>query len=199
MLFNALGKGDHDGGIGRRRWALGFDDNNGGVNWGSRKYNASEWTSLTVEALVCLRDQGINNNYGSVGRVRQAKGLSKDDGGVGWGRGIRDASEGSETTTEAAGARQRAQGIYDDYGGIGGGRWARRLQQGQQIRRRSIYDRSKGSKTTAEATAYRRRSWWIGNDNGVFIFLTFRLLTANSNTVLYLSSRCIVLILLSSD
>ena len=38
------------------------------------------------------------------------------------GRGKEDASEGLETTTEAAGARRWSQGIYDDNGGFGGGR-----------------------------------------------------------------------------
>ena len=57
-------------------------------------------------AEVCLRAQLIDN----------------DNGGVGKGRGIDDASKVLETTTEAAGARQRAQGIYDDDRGVGGGR-----------------------------------------------------------------------------
>ena len=69
-----------------------------------------------------LRDQGIDNDDGGVGRVRWARRLSNDDGGVGRGRGIYDASEGSETTTEAAGARQRSQVIYDNDGGVGRGK-----------------------------------------------------------------------------
>ena len=54
--------------------------------------------------------------------MRRAIGISDEDGGVGRGRGIRDASDGLETMTTAAGARQRYQGIYDDNGGVGGGR-----------------------------------------------------------------------------
>ena len=54
---------------------------------------------------MCLRAEGIDNNNGGVIRVRRSKGLNGNDGGVGRGQGIRDASEGSETTTEAAGAR----------------------------------------------------------------------------------------------
>ena len=69
-----------------------------------------------------LRDQGIDDGNGSVGRVRRARGISDDGVGVNRGRGIYDVSEGSKTTTEAVGARRRAQGIYDDNGGIGGGR-----------------------------------------------------------------------------
>ena len=72
---------------------------------------------------MCLRDQGIDDNDGSGGgRVRRDRGLSDNDGGVGRGQGISDASEGSETTTEAEGDRQRSQGIYNDDGGIRGGR-----------------------------------------------------------------------------
>ena len=50
---------------------------------------------------MCLRTQGIVEN-GYVGRVRRACGLSDDDGCVGRGRGIEDASDGLETTTKAA-------------------------------------------------------------------------------------------------
>ena len=71
---------------------------------------------------MCLRDQGIDDGNGSVGRVRQARGLSDDGGGVGRGQGIYDASDGSEKTPEALGARRRARGIYDNDGGIGGGK-----------------------------------------------------------------------------
>ena len=66
---------------------------------------------------MCLRAEGIDDNNGDVGRLRLAKGLIKYDVGVGRGQGIRDASEGSETTNEAAGDRRRAQGISDDNGG----------------------------------------------------------------------------------
>ena len=71
---------------------------------------------------MCLRAQGIDNDDGGVGRLRRASGLSDNNGGVRRGQGIRDAYEGLETTTEAAGARQQAQGIYNDYIGFGGGR-----------------------------------------------------------------------------
>ena len=57
---------------------------------------------------MCLRDQGIDDDDGGVGRVRRARGISDNDGGIGRGRGINDASEVSETTTEAAGARRQA-------------------------------------------------------------------------------------------
>ena len=71
---------------------------------------------------MCLLAEGIENNDIGVGRVRWSKGLSDGYGCVIRGRGIRDASEGSETTTEAAGSRQQARLIYDNYGGVGGGR-----------------------------------------------------------------------------
>ena len=129
-----------------------------------------------AEAPACLRVEGIDND-GSVGTVRRAK-LLRDDGGfIIRGRGIRDTSEGLETTREAAGARRWDQGIYDDDGGVERGRQSRRLQQLQRMRRRRIYNASKGLKTTADAAADRRRAWWIGNNNGVLIFLHFRLLT----------------------
>ena len=67
-----------------------------------------------AEAEVSLRAQGIDDDKCGVGRVRRACGLSDDDGGVNGGRGIDDASEGLDTTTEAAGDRQRARGIYDN-------------------------------------------------------------------------------------
>ena len=53
-------------------------------------------------AGVCLRSQGIDDNNGVVNRVRQARGLIDDDGGVRRGRGIYNASEGLETTIEAS-------------------------------------------------------------------------------------------------
>ena len=71
---------------------------------------------------MCLRAQGIDDDDDGVVRVRRARGLRDYYGGVGRGRGIDDASEGLDTTTEAAGDRQRAQGIYDDGGDVGGGR-----------------------------------------------------------------------------
>ena len=69
-----------------------------------------------------LRAKGIDNSGIGIGRGRQARGLSDDDGCVRGGQVIYDTSEGSETTTEAEGYRQRPQGIIDDDGGIGGGR-----------------------------------------------------------------------------
>ena len=68
---------------------------------------------------MCLRDQCIDDDDGGVGRVRRSRGLSNDDRGIRIGRGIRDASKGLETTTEAAGASQRTQVIYDDDVGVG--------------------------------------------------------------------------------
>ena len=75
-----------------------------------------------MEAPVFLQEEGIDKKNGGVGRVRQAKVLRDHGGGVGTGKGIRDAFKGSETMTEAAGDRQRAQGIYDNNRGVGGGR-----------------------------------------------------------------------------
>ena len=69
-----------------------------------------------------LRAQGIDNDDGNIGRLRQARGLSNDDRGVSRGRGIYDAPEGLETTAEAAVSRQRVWGIYDDNRGVGRGR-----------------------------------------------------------------------------
>ena len=54
-----------------------------------------------AEAPVCLRAQGIDDDYGVFDRVRHAHGLSDNDGGVSRGQGKDDESEGSETTTEA--------------------------------------------------------------------------------------------------
>ena len=76
---------------------------------------------------MCLRDHGIVDNNGVVGRVRRAHGLSNDDGGVGRGRGVDDLSKGLETTAEAA-----------------------RIQ-GQQKRLRSRDDRPGELATTTEA------------------------------------------------
>ena len=52
---------------------------------------------------MCLRAQVIDDNDGSVGVGRQARGIRDDDGGIGRGRGIYDVSEVLETTTEEAG------------------------------------------------------------------------------------------------
>ena len=60
---------------------------------------------------MCLQAQVIHDDASGVDRVRQALGLRKNDGGVGRGRGIDDASEVLETTTEAAGDRRQAQRI----------------------------------------------------------------------------------------
>ena len=92
---------------------------------------------------------------------------------------IREASEGSETLTEATRDIRRDRGIYDNNGFVGGGRWERRLQQRQRQRRcrQRIEYASKGSETTTEAALYWRQAWWIGNDNGVLIFLAIAFLT----------------------
>ena len=70
---------------------------------------------------MCLGAYGIDNDNNGVGRVRRARGISNDNGGVGKVQGIDDASEESETTTEAAEARRRDRGIYDNNGGVDGG------------------------------------------------------------------------------
>ena len=77
---------------------------------------------MTADAPVCLLAQGVGDNSNDVGRVRQARRLSNDDGCVDRGRRIDDASEVLDTTTEAVGARRQAQGIYDNNGGVDGGR-----------------------------------------------------------------------------
>ena len=102
---------------------------------------------------MSLKAQGIDNNDSVIGRVRRACVLSDDDGGVGRRQGIRNASEGLETTTETEGGRRRDQGIYDGDRGVGGGRLARRLKQQQRMRRHRIDNESKGSKTATEAAA----------------------------------------------
>ena len=63
---------------------------------------------------MCLQDQVIENDDGGVNRRRQAQGISDNDGGIGRIQGIDSASEGSETTPEAAGARRLARGIYEN-------------------------------------------------------------------------------------
>ena len=70
---------------------------------------------------MCLRSQGIDDDYGVVNRVIRSRRLSDDGGVIGRGQGIEDASKGLETTTEAAGARKQDQGIYNDNRGLGGG------------------------------------------------------------------------------
>ena len=51
---------------------------------------------------MCLQAQGIDDNYDIVDILRQARGLSDDNGGIGRGRGIHDTSEILETTNEAS-------------------------------------------------------------------------------------------------
>ena len=75
---------------------------------------------------MCLQAEVIDNGDGGIGRVRRSKGGSDNNRGVDRGRGICDASEGLETTAEAAEDRQRARGIYNDDGGVGGGRRAQK-------------------------------------------------------------------------
>ena len=58
--------------------------------------------SLTVEAVVCLQAQGIDNKNGGIGKVRWDHGISDDDEGVGRGQILDDVSEGLEITTEVA-------------------------------------------------------------------------------------------------
>ena len=99
---------------------------------------------------MCLQDQGTEDNNDNVGRVRRARGLRKDNGGVGRERGIDDASEGLKKTTEAARARRQARVIYNNDGGFGGRRCSRRLKQQQWGRRRRVDDASKGLDTTTE-------------------------------------------------
>ena len=71
---------------------------------------------------MCLRAQVIDNNKRGVGRVRRARGLRNNDVGFGRGQGMHNASKGSETMNEAAGARRRDRGIYNNNGSVGGGR-----------------------------------------------------------------------------
>ena len=121
--------------------------------------------------------QVIDDNVGGFRRGRRACRISNDNGGVDRGRGIYNASKGSETTSEAAGDRQQARLIYDNNGGLGRGRQERRLQQRQRMRHWRIIDASKGLETTTEAAADRHQAQWIGNDNIVLIVLAISLLT----------------------
>ena len=109
--------------------------------------------------------------------------------------------------------RRRVRGIGDDDGG--GGVSATGLRDLQRRRRhRQINMRSKTSTTTAETSAEDRQVvQGIGDDNRGGIgsttdpmdwkrrrsvdFSYYRV--TNSNTVLYLSRRCLVLMLFSSD
>ena len=68
---------------------------------------------------MCLQAQVIDDDDGGLSGGIRDQGLSDNNGGVGGGRGIYDASELLETTAEAAGARQRVQGIYNNDGGFG--------------------------------------------------------------------------------
>ena len=54
-----------------------------------------------------LQAKGIDNDNGFVGILIQVRRLSDNDGGVGRGRLIDDASKVLETTTEAARIRGR--------------------------------------------------------------------------------------------
>ena len=81
-----------------------------------------------AEALVCLRDQGIDNDGGVI-IVRQARGLRINNRGVGRGQGINNKSKGLETTMEATGDKHQDQGIYNDNGCVGRGRCEQILQQ----------------------------------------------------------------------
>ena len=67
---------------------------------------------------MCLQAEDIDKDNSDVRRVIRAKGLIENDGGVGIGQDIRDASEGSEKMTETVGLRQRAIGIYNDNRGL---------------------------------------------------------------------------------
>ena len=78
--------------------------------------------SLTEEAAVCLRVQGIDDNDNGVGRVRRARGLINNNKGVGRGRGIDHVSKGLETEVKVARDRRRAWGIYDNGRCVGGGK-----------------------------------------------------------------------------
>ena len=87
----------------------------------------SEETTRPGERLrrrfpLCLQAQGTDNDVGIVGRVGQTHGLSNNDKGIRRGRGIDDAPEGSDKTTEAAGVRRRPLEIYNDNRGDGRGR-----------------------------------------------------------------------------
>ena len=65
---------------------------------------------------MCLRAQVIDDDACVVDRVRQSRGPSNNNRGVGGGQGIDDASNGSETTTEASriqGQRRRLQRCDD--------------------------------------------------------------------------------------
>ena len=53
---------------------------------------------------MSLRAQGTNDDTGGFVGGIQDQGRGNDNGGVGGGQVIDDASEGLETTTEAAGA-----------------------------------------------------------------------------------------------
>ena len=71
---------------------------------------------------MCLRAQSIDDDNGGGIRARWSHVRSDDEGGIGRGQGIDDASKVLETTTEAKGDRRQAQGIYNDDGGVRGGR-----------------------------------------------------------------------------
>ena len=65
---------------------------------------------------MCLWDQGIDDNTGVVGIEIWARGLRDNDKDIGRGKGIDNASEGSETTNEMLRIevqRQRLQRRHD--------------------------------------------------------------------------------------
>ena len=157
--------------------AWGLDDDNGGVDWGSSRYNNSEWTSPTAEVPLCLWGEVIDNYNGGVHRVRRSLRLNNNNGGICRGRVISDASKGSKTTTEVAGDRRQDQIIYDNNRGVRGGKCTRRLQQQQRMHQRRIDDTYKGSERTSDAAVDWQQARWIGNNNGVLIFLSIGFLT----------------------
>ena len=65
-----------------------------------------------------LLAEDIDDVDGGFRTVRRSKVIRDNDGCVGRGRGVHDASKGMETTTEAAGDRRRDRGIYGNDGGV---------------------------------------------------------------------------------
>ena len=128
--WQALGIGNQNGGVDRRRWAGGLDDGKGCVNWGSRRYTAYEWTYPTAEALVCLQ---------------AAQGLDNVNKGVNWGSRRYNVSEWTSQTAEApvclwaqvidnddggVGRVIQARGLNNNFGGVGRGRVIRYASEG---------------------------------------------------------------------
>ena len=170
LQWRAWGIGNNYGGVGRERWPLGLDnDDGGGV---SRRYNAPERTSSMMEAEVCLRVHVIDDNNNGIGRGRQDQGLRDDDRGVDGRQQIGDASKGSETTTEAAGDRRWSWWIYEDNeairSGVGGGRlaWGLRNDNRGVVRGQQIDDASNGLEKTTETAGYQQLAQGIYDDDG---------------------------------